>query len=152
MSLVILKIFLANLLNENVINISRFLRFFIHSMGKLGAQCFNPMKFTFELQLIVSLCITLIGNLSYGVQDHILFSSEANIICIIEMPNLTGAFLFIRISDMWLNILSFKQRRVSPIYSSLQALPSKIFFEELFNTPNIAKSKSSLLKRDFSSK
>ena len=61
-------------------------------------------------------------------------------------------FLFLRISDIWINILSFKQRPVSPTYLSPQALHSMIyliFFEKQFIPPNIGKSKSPLLKCEY---
>ena len=104
---------------------------------------------------MICLCITLIGNLLYWMLNHVLlFSSEASIICIIEMPRYWTIFTS---TDIWFVIKHsiFKQRPVPPSYLSPQALYSMInmlFFDKQFNPPNLGNSKSSLLKCDFSSK
>ena len=155
MSLVILKAFLALLLNGNVMNISRFLTilWFI-PWGNWVLNVLIQWSSLLSLSDLFLCALPWSGICSMGYKI-ILYSAPKQILSALLKCLDTGPFLFLRISDMWFNILSFKQRPVSPTYLSPQALHSMIymiFFDKQFNPPNIGKSKSSLLKCDFSSK
>ena len=96
----------------------------VHAMGELGSQRFNPVEFSFEPNgRFSSLSVALIRNLFNWIENQIFCCPKTNIVCIIEMPEYWTIFIYI---DMWLNILSFKQRPVSPTYLSPQAIHSMI--------------------------
>ena len=155
MFLVILKASLALLLNGNVMNISRFLTIlWLIPWGNWVPNVLIQWSSLFSLSDLFLCALPWSGICSMGYKI-ILYSAPKQILSALLKCLDTGPFLFLRISDMWLNILSFKQRPVSPTYLSPQALHSMIymiFFDKQFNPPNIRKSKSSLLKCDFSSK
>ena len=150
MSLVILKAFLALSLNGNVKNISRFLTILLFIPW--GNWVPNVLIQWSSLLFLCALPWSGICSIGYKI---ILYSAPKQILSALFKCLDTGSFLSLRISDMWLNILSFKQQPVSQTYLSPQALHwiiYMIFFDKQFNPPNIGKSKSPLLKCDFSSK
>ena len=136
MSLVILKAFLALLLNGNVMNMSRFLTilWFI-PWGNWVPNVLMQWSSLLSLSNLFLCASPWSGICSMGYKI-ISYSAPKQILSALLKCLDTGPFLFLRISDMWLNILSFKQRPVSPTYLSTQALHSMIymiFFDKKFN-------------------
>ena len=153
----ILKSFLALLLNGNVMNISRFLTilWFIPWGNRVPNVLIQWSSLLSRSDLF--LCALPWSGICFMGYKIILYSApKQKLSALLECLD-TEAFSFLWISDVWLNILSFKQRPVSPtkLHVSPQALHSMIyiiFSDNQFNPTIIGKSKSSLLKCDFSSK